>query len=212
VSRGAYKGHSYDDTDTYKIIEAASYALAVHPDPVLDKKTDDLIAILAAAQEPDGYLYAARTADSKNPAPGVGPERWARLHTSRELYNQGHLYEAAIAHFQAIGKRSLLNIALKSADLVCCTFGPAGRRDVPGHEEIELALVKLFRATGERKYLDQAAFFLDQRGRPHNPAPCMRSCSTACSRRTHRAPCAFTRVPRSTRWTSRKSWPPWSSA
>ena len=166
---GAYKGHRYDDTDTYKIIEAASYALAVRPDPALDKKIDDLIAILAAAQEPDGYLYAARTADPKNPAPGAGPERWAWLHTSHELYNQGHLYEAAVAHVQATGKRSLLNIALKSADLVCRTFGPAQRHDVPGHEEIELALVKLFRVTGDSKYLDQAAFFLDQRGRPHNP-------------------------------------------
>jgi hypothetical protein len=111
---GTYKGHRYDDTDTYKIIEAASYALAVHPDAALDTKIDDLIAILAAAQEPDGYLYAARTADPKSPAPGVGPERWAWLHTSHELYNQGHLYEAAVAHFQATGKRSLLNIASRA--------------------------------------------------------------------------------------------------
>jgi DUF1680 family protein len=166
---GAFKGHRYDDTDIYKIIESASYALAAAPDPALDKKLDDLITIVAAAQEPDGYLYAARSADPAHPAPGAGPDRWSWLHTSHELYNQGHLYEAAIAHYRATGKRTLLNVAIKSADLVCRTFGPNARRDVPGHEEIELALVKLYQATGDRKYLDEAKFFLDQRGREHNP-------------------------------------------
>jgi len=166
---GSYKGHRYDDTDTYKAIEAASYVLAAAPDAALEKKVDALIAIVAAAQEPDGYLYAARTADPAHPAPGAGPERWSWLHTSHELYNQGHLYEAAVAHFQATGKRSLLAVALKSADLVCRTFGPDARRDVPGHEEIELALVKLYRVTGDRKYLDTAKFFVDQRGREHHP-------------------------------------------
>ncbi len=166
---GAFKGHRYDDTDTYKVIEAASYSLAVVPDPALDSKIDELIAILAAAQEPDGYLYAARTADPTSPAPGAGPERWAWLHTSHELYNQGHLYEAAVAHFRATGKRSLLSIAIKSADLVCRTFGPNGRHDVPGHEEIELALVKLYTATGNRTYLDEAQYFVNQRGRGHEP-------------------------------------------
>ena len=166
---GPYKGHRYDDTDIYKIVEAASYALAERRDPALDKKVDNLIAIVAAAQESDGYLYPARSVDPQHPAPGAGPERWSWLHTSHELYNQGHLYEAAVAHFQATGKRTLLDVAIKSADLVCRTFGPNARHDVPGHEEIELALVKLSRATGDRKYLDEAKFFLDQRGRPHNP-------------------------------------------
>lgn len=168
---GPYKGQRYNDTDVYKAIEAASYVLAAAPDPALDKRLDDLIAIVAAAQEPDGYLFSARTIDPKNPPPGVGPERWSWLHTSHELYNAGHMYEAAIAHFQATGKRTFLNVAIKNADLVCKVFGPDGRRDVPGHQEIELALVKLARVTGDRKYLDQARFFLDERGRPHTTAP-----------------------------------------
>jgi len=168
---GAYKGQRYNDTDVYKAVEAASYVLAASPDAALDKKLDDLIAIIAAAQEPDGYLYTARSTDPKNPPPGIGPERWSWLHTSHELYNAGHMYEAAIAHFQATGKRTFLNVAIKNADLVCKVFGPEGRHDVPGHEEIELALVKLYRVTGERRYLDQAKFFLDERGRPHTAAP-----------------------------------------
>jgi uncharacterized protein len=168
---GAYQGQRYNDTDVYKIIEAASDSLAVAPDPALDRKLDDLIAIVAAAQEPDGYLYTPRTVDPANPAPGAGPARWSWLGTSHELYDQGHLFEAAVAHFQATGKRTLLNVAIKSADLVCRVFGPDRRHDVPGHEEIELALVKLFRATGDRKYLDQAKFFLDERGRPHTDPP-----------------------------------------
>ena len=168
---GPYKGQRYNDTDVYKIIEAASYLLRLGPDPALDKKLDALIAIVAAAQESDGYLYTPRSVDPKNPAPGAGPERWSWLGTSHELYDQGHMYEAAVAHFQATGKRSLLNVAIKSADLVCKVFGPHALHDVPGHEEIELALVKLYQATGDRKYLDQAKFFLDERGRPHANPP-----------------------------------------
>ena len=169
---GAYQGQRYNDTDIYKIIEAASFSLVAHPDPALDRKLDELIAIVAAAQEPDGYLYTARTVDPKSPTPGAGPDRWSWLFTSHELYDQGHMYEAAVAHFQATGKRTLLNVAIKSADLVCRTFGPDARHDVPGHEEVELALVKLFRVTGDRKYLDTAKFFLDERGRRHSaPVP-----------------------------------------
>ena len=169
---GAYQGQRYNDTDVYKVIEAASFSLAAHPDAALDKKLDELVAAIAAAQESDGYLYTPRTVDPKNPAPGAGPERWSWLFTSHELYDQGHMYEAAVAHFQATGKRTLLNVAIKSADLVCRTFGPGARRDVPGHEEIELALVKLFRVTGNRTYLETAKYFLDERGRQHSaPTP-----------------------------------------
>src|SRR5262245_45951015 len=153
---GEYKGQRYNDTDVYKIIEAASFSLISHPDPALDKKLDDLIAVVAAAQEPDGYLYTPRTVDPKNPAPGAGPDRWSYLHTSHELYDMGHMIEAAVAHFQATGRRSLLNVAVKAADLMGTVFGPDKRRDVPGHEEVELALVKLSRVTGETKYLELA--------------------------------------------------------
>jgi len=165
---GPYQGQRYNDTDVYKIIEAASWSLATHPDPQLDKKVDDLIAIVAAAQEPDGYLYTPRSVDPANPAPGAGPERWSWLHTSHELYDQGHMIEAAVAHYSATGKRNFLDVAIKSADLMAGVFGPDKRRDVPGHEEVELALVKLYRVTGQQTYLDLAKFFLDERGQKHS--------------------------------------------
>ena len=164
---GEFRGTPFDDSDVFKVIEGAAYTLALHPDPKLDKYLDDLSVKIAAAQEPDGYLYTARTIDPKCRLDFFGPTRWSKLAGSHELYNLGHLYEAAVAHYQATGKRSLLNVATKSADLVCKTFGPgAGQlKEPPGHEEIEIGLVKLFRATGERKYLDQAKFFCDIRGR-----------------------------------------------
>jgi hypothetical protein len=165
---GPYQGQRYNDTDVYKIIEAASWSLTAHPDPALEKSLDDLIAIVAAAQEPDGYLYTPRTVDPRHPAPGAGPERWSWLHTSHELYDQGHMIEAAVAHYTATGTRTFLDVAIKSADLICRVFGPDKRRDVPGHEEVELALVKLFRVTGDRTYLDEARFFLEERGRQHS--------------------------------------------
>jgi DUF1680 family protein len=164
---GEFRGTPFDDSDVFKVIEGASYTLALHPDPKLDQYLDDLIVKITAAQEPDGYLYTARTIDPKCRLDFFGPTRWSKLAGSHELYNLGHLYEAAVAHFQATGKRSLLSVALKSADLICKTFGPGPDqlKEPPGHEEIEIGLVKLFRTTGDRKYLDQAKFFCDIRGR-----------------------------------------------
>lgn len=164
---GPFRGTPFDDSDVYKVIEGAANTLALHPDPKLDKYLDDLIVKIAAAQEPDGYLYTARTIDPKCRLDFFGPTRWSKLEGSHELYNLGHLYEAAVAHYQATGKKSLLAVALKSAELICKTFGPGKDqlKEPPGHEEIEIGLVKLFRATGERKYLEQARFFCDLRGR-----------------------------------------------
>jgi len=165
--QGAYEGRRFNDTDVYKIIEAASYSLALVPDPGLSTRLDALIDLIAASQEKDGYLMPARTIDPAHPAPGLGPERWAYENGSHELYNAGHLYEAAVAHFQATGKRTLLDVAIKNADLVAATFGPHGRQEVPGHEEIEIGLVKMYRATGNAKYLDTANYFIAARGTAH---------------------------------------------
>lgn len=168
LKTGDYSGRRFNDTDVYKIIEAASFSLIQHPDPALSAKIDDLVAILAKAQEPDGYLMPARTINPQKPAPGLGPERWSYENTgSHETYNSGHLIEAAVAHFNATGKRTLIDIATKNANLLASVFGPKARVDAPGHEEVELALVKLYRATGDRRYFDLAKFFLDTRGTNH---------------------------------------------
>jgi hypothetical protein len=169
---GRYEGRRFNDTDVYKAIEAASYALAQEPDPALEAEVDELIEIVAKAQEADGYLFPARTIDPGAPAPGVGRERWIHESAgSHELYNAGHLIEAAVAYYRATGKRSLLDVAIRFADLVDRDFGPDARRDVPGHEEIELALAKLADVTGETRYVALAKFFLDERGREHDGAP-----------------------------------------
>ena len=141
------------------------------PDPRLSTKLDELIQLIAESQEKDGYLFPARTIDPQHPAPGVGPERWIYENGSHELYNAGHLYEAAVAHFEATGKRTLLDVAIRNADLVCRTFGPNGRHAVSGHEEIELALVKLYRVTGNATYLQTAEWFVAERGKPHPDMP-----------------------------------------
>lgn len=166
---GDYQGRRFNDTDIYKVIEAASYALQQEYDADLDAKLDTLIVLIAAAQQEDGYLMPARTIDPSNPAPGLGPERWMYVSNgSHELYNAGHLIEAGVAHYQATGKRALLDVAIRFADRVDRDFGLDARRDIPGHEEIELALVKLADLTGEARYLELARFFLEQRGQPHD--------------------------------------------
>ncbi|MBW8323333.1 MAG: glycoside hydrolase family 127 protein [Prolixibacteraceae bacterium] len=159
----------FDDTDIYKTIEGAAYSMTVHPDPKLDRYVDSLITILGKAQEPDGYLYTARTIDPLHPHKWSGNERWVQESVlSHELYNSGHLFEAAAAHFQATGKRNFLDIALKNADLLDHVFGPGKRNDAPGHEIVEMGLVKLYRITGEKKYLDLAKFFIDSRGKEND--------------------------------------------
>ncbi|MGC4033462.1 MAG: glycoside hydrolase family 127 protein [Tepidisphaeraceae bacterium] len=155
----------FDDTDPFKVIEGAAYAMAVQPDPKLDAYVDTLIEQIAAAQEPDGYLFTARTIAPENPHPWAGPERWVlERELSHELYNFGHLYEAAAAHYQATGKRSLLDVAIKTADLLDRTFGPGKQTVWPGHQITEMGLIKLYRVTGEERYLNLAKFLLDVRG------------------------------------------------
>ena len=169
-----FKGIPFDDSDVFKVIEGAAYTLATHPDPELEAYLDKLIEKIAGAQEPDGYLYTARSlnfnADAKHGKRGnwlMGPVRWSHVVHSHEMYNAGHLYEAAVAYFEATGKRRLLDVAIRNADLIDRTFGPGATqlKDPPGHEEIELALCKLYRATGEERYLELARFLLEARGR-----------------------------------------------
>lgn len=161
---GGFEGRRYNDSDVFKIMEGAAYSLTLHPDPELEKYMDDLIAKIAAAQEDDGYLFTTRTIDPKNVADSSGKERWSNLASSHELYNVGHMYEAAVAYFLATGKRNFLEVALKSADLITSEFGPGNRKGFPGHQEIEIGLVKLYRLTGKKEYLDLAKHFLDVRG------------------------------------------------
>jgi uncharacterized protein len=164
--KGEHKGDfPFDDTDVYKIVEGASYALAVEYDPKLDAYVDSVINLIAVGQEDDGYLFTCVTNKSERLRPWYGKGRWDRLN-SHELYNCGHLYEAAVAHYQATGKRTLLDVAIKNANLIDQVFGPAeGQMKVPsGHPIIEMALVKLWRATGEERYLKLAKFFIDETG------------------------------------------------
>lgn len=165
--KGEHKGDfSFDDTDPYKIIEGASYSLAVKYDPKLDAYLDSVITLIAAAQEPDGYLTTCVTNKCTRLSGWWGSSRWEKIN-SHELYNSGHLYEAAVAHYQATQKRTLLDVAIKNADLVCQVFGPnEGQKHVPsGHPIVEMALVKLYNITNDKKYLDMARYFVDETGR-----------------------------------------------
>ncbi len=154
------EGLSFDDTDVYKTIEGASYLLQTYPDPKLEAYIDSVLAVVAPAQEPDGYLFTARTMNPDRPHEWAGSKRWEKVEElSHEFYNLGHMVDGA-------GKRNFLDIAIRYADCVCREIGPeAGQLDrVPGHQIAEMALARLYLATGEKKYLDQARFFLDRRG------------------------------------------------
>jgi DUF1680 family protein len=154
-----FRGPVFMDSDLYKALEAASYSLATHPDPALEKQLDDIISLLAAAQQPDGYLNSYYTVKE----PG---RRWTNLRDCHELYCAGHMFEAAVAHYQATRKTTFLNIATRYADYIDSVFGPPPKRlGYPGHPEIELALIKLWRATGNQRYFELARFLVENRGR-----------------------------------------------
>lgn len=161
-------GFSFDDTDPYKTIEGASYSLQTYPDKQLEAYIDSVLDIIAGAQEPDGYLYTSRTMNPKHPHEWAGSKRWeVEEILSHELYNLGHMLEGAIAHYQATGSRKFLDIAIKYADCVCREVGPNEGQAcvVPGHQIAEMALCKLYVLTGEKKYLDEAKYMLDYRGK-----------------------------------------------
>lgn len=157
LTPGQFEGIYFNDSDVYKVLEGASYSLADLRQAELEKKVDEVIALIAAAQQPDGYLNTYYTLQEPN-------KRWTNLPVMHELYCAGHLFEAAAAHYRATGKKTLLDVAVRLADHIDGIFGPEKRRGVPGHEEIELALVKLYEVTGQEKYLKLAEFFLDIRG------------------------------------------------
>ena len=167
LKKGEQRGDfSFDDTDPYKVIEGASYSLAVHYDAKLDHYLDSVIAIIASAQEPDGYLTTCVTNKCYRLSGWWGTHKWDKIN-SHELYNSGHLIESAVAHFKATGKRTFLNVAIKNADLVCKTFGPnPGQIHRPsGHPIVEMALCKLYKVTGNKKYLETAKYFVEETGR-----------------------------------------------
>jgi DUF1680 family protein len=169
LKKGTFEGkYPFNDSDVYKIMEGAAYSLQVSSDPQLTHYLDELIKKITAAQEADGYLYTARTINPDPPVIWCEGPRWSNLYMGHELYNMGHFYEAAVAHYLATGKRSMLDLAVKNADLIVSVFGPDKKRGVPGHQVIEIGLAKLYRITGNNKYLKLAKFILDERGHARN--------------------------------------------
>jgi DUF1680 family protein len=159
--------YPFDDTDVFKAIEGAAFSLSVRPDPALAARLEAMIRRVAAAQEPDGYLYTFRTMHPDSPGHGwIGRQRWEKdPQLSHELYNLGHLFEAGTAHYQATGSRSLLEVCLKAAELLHRDFSDGEPRIAPGHQVIEMGLVRLHRQTGDPRWLGLACFFLENRGR-----------------------------------------------
>ena len=162
LMEGKFEGIYFNDSDLYKVIEGAAYSLKIHPDPELEKYVDGVIEKIAAAQWEDGYLYTFYSLPQRQPE-----KRWTDVRNKHELYCAGHFFEAAVAYYQATGKREILDVAIRLADYIDSVFGPGKKHDVPGHEEIEIGLVKLYGITGEKRYLELAKFFLDERGRAH---------------------------------------------
>lgn len=166
LEKGKHDGARFNGSDVYKIMEGAAYSLQVNPDPKLRAYLDRLIGVIGAAQWESGYLFTPYSLPEHQPE-----KAWTDMGAAHELYNMGHMHEAAVAHHEVTGDDSFLRIAQKNANMICRVFHPQGRTDPPGHQEIEIALCKLYRATGEEKYLDQAKFFLDQRGHKGNRGP-----------------------------------------
>lgn len=165
---GKFMGFSFDDTDVYKTIEGASYLLQTYPDKRLEAYIDSVLDIVGAAQEKDGYLYTARTINPAKPHPWAGNRRWVKEEDlSHELYNLGHMADAACAHHQATGSRKFLDIVKRYADCVIREVGPAEGQAhvVPGHQIAEMALARMYVLTGDKRYLDEAKYFLDMRGK-----------------------------------------------
>lgn len=156
---GEHSGIFFDDSDVYKALEGMAYSLINNPDPELEKKADEWIDKFAAAQQPDGYINTFYTLTGLD-------KRWTNM-DKHEMYCAGHMIEAGVAHYQATGKRKLLDVCIRMTDHMMSQFGPGKRHWVPGHEEIELALVKLYQTTQEQKYLDFAYWLLEERGHGH---------------------------------------------
>ncbi len=159
LMKGEFEGIYFNDSDVYKVIEGAGYSLKNRADPELEKYVDGVIEKIASAQWENGYLYTFYSVPRRQPE-----KRWTNMRDNHELYCAGHFFEAAVAYYQATGKRKILDVAIKLADYIDSVFGPGKRREVSGHEEIEIGFVKLYRLTGNEKYLNLAKFFLDERG------------------------------------------------